>query len=123
MQKLYGEAAKKSKAIFIHGAGFDSMPGEYVHVFKKKALLTVTLIHSISTYLSVKKLRTATNVSCGLVTSGYQLKGGMSGGTFGTMLVISKQSRDAAKRAVLQDPYSLSPSGQTRYAHQIPPHS
>lgn len=28
MQKLYGEAAKQSKAIFIHGAGFDSMPGE-----------------------------------------------------------------------------------------------
>lgn len=28
MQKLYGDAAKQSKAIFIHGAGFDSMPGE-----------------------------------------------------------------------------------------------
>lgn len=28
MQKLYTDAAKQSKAIFIHGAGFDSMPGE-----------------------------------------------------------------------------------------------
>lgn len=33
----------------------------------------------------------------------------MSGGTFGTLLVISKQSRDPAKLAVLSDPYSLSP--------------
>lgn len=38
------------------------------------------------------------------------MKGGMSGGTFGTLLVISKQSRDPSKAAVLRDPYALSPS-------------
>lgn len=64
---------------------------------------------SLSTYLAVKKLREATKASAGLVTSGYSLKGGMSGGTFGTLLVISKQSREPARRAILNDPYSLSP--------------
>jgi hypothetical protein len=60
--------------------------------------------------MAVKKLREATKDSAGLVTSGYSMKGGMSGGTFGTLLVISKQSRDPARRAILNDPYSLSPS-------------
>ena len=68
---------------------------------------------SLSTYLAVKKLRSATTASCGLVTSGYAMKGGMSGGTFSTLLVISKQSRDAEKAAVLRDPYALSPGTQT----------
>lgn len=66
-------------------------------------------MNSLSTYLAVKKLRSATKASCGLVTSGYSLKGGMSGGTFNTLLVISKQAKDAQKAAVLRDPYSLSP--------------
>lgn len=85
-------AAKRTKAIFIHGAGFDSIPGD------------------IGTFLAVKKLQSATSSPCGLVTTGYKAKGGFSGGTFSTFLVVSGlAAKDKKYRKILANPYSLSP--------------
>ncbi|KAL7010187.1 hypothetical protein EMMF5_000207 [Cystobasidiomycetes sp. EMM_F5] len=57
MQTKYTDAAKKSKAILIHGAGFDSVPSD------------------LSTYLAVQELRKSTSAPCGLVTAGVNAKG------------------------------------------------
>jgi len=92
MMQKHGEAAKRTKAIFIHGAGFDSVPGD------------------IGTLLAVKKLQSATSSPCGLVASGYRAKGGFSGGTFSTMLVLSEMAAQDEKHARnMRDPYLLSP--------------
>ena len=65
---------------------------------------------SINTLLAVKKLQSETSSPCGLVASGYKAKGGFSGGTFSTMLVLSEMSaQDATHARNLRDPYLLSP--------------
>jgi len=91
MLELYNEDAKRTKAILIHGSGFDSVPSD------------------LNTLLAVKKLQSVTDVPVGDVVSFVSAKGEASGGTIATMLNQMDVIQDPVKNKQMQDPYLLSP--------------
>jgi short subunit dehydrogenase-like uncharacterized protein len=81
------EQAVATGARIVHACGFDSIPSD----------LGVLTLHEAAGALGPTTL---------LVRS---MKGGFSGGTAASMRAIMEAARDAKVRAVLKDPYSLSP--------------
>lgn len=84
----YQEVAAASGARIVHGCGFDSIPSD----------LGVALLAA-----AAGELAEATLVV-------RRLSGGFSGGTIDSMRVqVARAAKDPAARAVLGDPYALSP--------------
>ncbi|KDE03187.1 hypothetical protein MVLG_06307 [Microbotryum lychnidis-dioicae p1A1 Lamole] len=88
MVKNHGRAAVSTKAIIIHACGYDSVPSD------------------LCAYLAAQRLKAA-GAEVGPVRGIASFKGGMSGGTFASMLDIIKAPKEDKKIAM--NPYGLSP--------------
>ena len=97
-------AAKASGARIVHCCGFDSLPSDLgVHLVQGRAMKE----------FGHPCIRVKTRVKL--------MRGGVSGGTFASMLNLAKESaRDSALRRELGNPYSLCPEGPTRASVRQP---
>ncbi len=90
---LVGAAAERTGARIVHACGFDSVPSD----------LAVLLLHEAATADGAGDL---TDTALTVVS----MRGGFSGGTAASALGQLEQARtDPAIRALLADPYALSP--------------
>ncbi|GAA5850238.1 hypothetical protein JCM8547_001055 [Rhodosporidiobolus lusitaniae] len=86
----FSRAALDSKALILHACGFDSIPSD------------------LCTFLAVQKLKSlGEGVQAGKVRSGFKAKGGVSGGTVGTLFDLLEAPKEDQKRT--SHPYALSP--------------
>ena len=84
----YDEMARATGARIVHACGFDSLPSD----------LGVLVLHEAAGALGATTL---------VVTD---MRGGVSGGTLATMRLVAEEVRaDPAARAIVADPYALSP--------------
>ncbi len=90
----FDAVAQKSGARIVHTCGFDSIPSDMGVLFLSHALQKKGLSgHLLDTVMAVERA-----------------KGKFSGGTFASLLgVLDEAKASGARRALLGDPYSLSP--------------
>ncbi|SCV68717.1 BQ2448_838 [Microbotryum intermedium] len=88
MVKNHGRAAVSTKAIIIHACGYDSVPSD------------------LCAYLVAQRLKSA-GAEVGPVRGIASFKGGVSGGTFATILDSIQASKEDKK--ITMNPYGLSP--------------
>ncbi|KAI5481429.1 saccharopine dehydrogenase / Homospermidine synthase family protein [Pseudohyphozyma bogoriensis] len=93
MIQQHGRAAVSTKALIVHGCGYDSIPSD------------------LCTFLACQKLKQAgehgDTVKVGAVKSAFQFKGGMSGGTVASLLLAVEADKEEKK--ISMNPYCLSP--------------
>mmetsp|Transcript_14537 Transcript_14537/g.42692 ORF Transcript_14537/g.42692 Transcript_14537/m.42692 type:complete len:420 (-) Transcript_14537:496-1755(-) len=93
---LHHAACQASKAVILHGCGYDSVPSD------------------LAAYLAAKTLRERYGAECAhLTTIVGDSSGGMSGGTLATIieLVTKGSSIPGAKEAAARGAYALDPAG------------
>ena len=94
----YQEIAQASGARIVHTCGFDSIPSDLGVLYTQQQMQTA---HGI--YAEHIKARVG------------KFKGGASGGTIASMMVMMEQmSKDPKIREELENPYSLNPEGEQR---------
>ncbi len=92
----YQKIAQASGARIVHTCGFDSIPSDLGVLYTQQQMQTT---HGI--YAEHIKARVG------------KFKGGASGGTIASMMVMMEQmSKDPGIREELENPYSLNPSGE-----------
>ncbi|GAA5964298.1 hypothetical protein JCM21900_003688 [Sporobolomyces salmonicolor] len=91
MIQKYTRSALSSKAILVNAAGYDSIPSD------------------LCTFLAVQRLKKigGDSTKAGLVRSGFTGKGGISGGTFASLIGLVEADKE--DQQVTINPYALSP--------------
>jgi short subunit dehydrogenase-like uncharacterized protein len=96
MTKAHESSALANKAIIVHSCGFDSVPSDLC------ALLAVQRL----------KAQVGEDAKVGEVSASFAVKGGPSGGTLASVLVMLESGIETKK--TLMDPFALSPSASQR---------
>ncbi len=97
MIDAHHDAAKKSGARIVHCCGYDSLPSD------------------LGTFVLQEAMGERHGSVCSQVKLFARTKGGMSGGTVGSILnLLDEARRDRSVRRILADPYALNPDGERR---------